>query len=166
MLRSIGSSENYAALIKHGRPHNADHEELNVTESAGLQSGRHDLREEKALMADDTLDVKAVTDALNRILEVELAGVVRYTHYSLMVYGYNRIPIVSWLRSQASEALAHAQEAGEMITHFGGHPSLALGPLLETHQHDLQFAFEYTAPCLPHSAISRMLPQSNVKIYN
>jgi bacterioferritin len=48
---------------------------------------------------------------LNQILEAELAGVVRYTHYSFMVYGYNRIPIVSWLRAQADESLAHAHEA-------------------------------------------------------
>ena len=85
----------------------------------------------------DTLDTKTAIEVLNKILEVELAGVVRYTHYSLMVYGYTRIPIVSWLRSQADEALAHAQEAGEMITHFGGHPSLSIGPLLETHKHDI-----------------------------
>lgn len=74
---------------------------------------------------------------LNKILEAELAGVVRYTHYSLMVFGYNRIPIVSWLRSQAQESLTHAQEAGEMITHFGGHPSLGIGKLLETENHDI-----------------------------
>ena len=74
---------------------------------------------------------------LNRILESELAGVVRYTHYSLMVFGYNRIPIVSWFRSQADETLLHAQQAGEMVTHLGGHPSLAIGPLLETHKHDI-----------------------------
>jgi bacterioferritin len=54
-----------------------------------------------------------------------------------MVYGYNRIPIVSWLREQANEALVHAQEAGEMITTLGEHPSLAIGPLLETHNHDI-----------------------------
>ena len=36
-----------------------------------------------------------IIKALNSILEFELAGVVRYTHYALMVYGYNRIPIVS-----------------------------------------------------------------------
>jgi len=88
-------------------------------------------------MADETLDAKAAIDALNRILEVVLAGVVRYTHHSLMVYGYNRIPIVSWMREQANEALSHAQEAGEMITHFGGHPSLTIGPLLEIHKHDI-----------------------------
>jgi bacterioferritin len=88
-------------------------------------------------MADETFDRDAVVAVLNKILEVELAGVVRYTHYSLMVYGYTRIPIVSWLREQANESLAHAQEAGEMITHFGGHPSLAIGPLLETHKHDI-----------------------------
>jgi bacterioferritin len=74
---------------------------------------------------------------LNRILEQELAGVVRYTHYSLMVFGYNRIPIVEWLRAQASESLLHAQEAGELITLLGGYPSLAIGPLLDSHQHDI-----------------------------
>lgn len=74
---------------------------------------------------------------LNKILEMELAGAVRYTHYSLMIYGYNRIPIVSWLREQATESLAHATQAGEMITSMGGHPSLGIGPLLETHKHDI-----------------------------
>ena len=69
---------------------------------------------------------------LNKIMELELAGVVRYTHYSLMVYGYNRIPIVSWMQSNASESLAHAYKAGELVTLMGGHPSLKIGPLLET----------------------------------
>lgn len=78
-----------------------------------------------------------VVKALNLILELELAGVVRYTHYALMVFGYNRIPIVSWLRSQATESLMHADKAGELITHLGGHPSLSIGPLLETHNHDI-----------------------------
>lgn len=74
---------------------------------------------------------------LNKIMELELAGVVRYTHYSLMVYGYNRIPIVDWLKKQAEEGLLHAHRAGELVTLLGGHPSLAIGPLLETHQHDI-----------------------------
>jgi bacterioferritin len=76
-------------------------------------------------------------DALNRIMELELAGVVKYTHYSLMVYGYNRIPIVSWLKSNAQEGLAHAHKAGELVTLLGGHPSLKIGPLLETEKHDI-----------------------------
>jgi len=83
-----------------------------------------------------TLDTAEATKLLNRILEMELAGVVRYTHYSFMIYGPNRIPIVSWLRTQATESLTHSQEAGELITHFGGHPSLGIGELLETHRHD------------------------------
>ncbi|MGK7873036.1 MAG: bacterioferritin [Xenococcaceae cyanobacterium] len=83
------------------------------------------------------IDKEQAIAQLNRILESELAGVVRYTHYSLMVFGYNRIPIVSWFRSQADETLLHAQQAGEMVTHLGGHPSLAIGPLLETHKHDI-----------------------------
>lgn len=88
-------------------------------------------------MRAEKLDRKKVVDTLNRILEMELAGTVRYTHYSLMVFGYNRIPIVSWLRSQASESLAHAHKAGEWITTLDEHPSLAVGPLLETHKHDI-----------------------------
>ena len=74
---------------------------------------------------------------LNRIMELELAGVVRYTHYALMVYGYNRIPIVSWLKSNADESLAHAHKAGELVTLLGGHPSLKIGTLLETEKHDV-----------------------------
>ena len=76
-------------------------------------------------------------DTLNSIMELELAGVVRYTHYSLMVYGYGRIPIVSWMKSNADESLAHAHKAGELVTLLGGHPSLKIGPLLETEQHDI-----------------------------
>ena len=80
---------------------------------------------------------KKAVAALNKILETELAGVVRYTHYSLMVYGYNRIPIVSWLKSNAQEGLNHAHKAGELVTQLGGHPSLKIGALLETEKHDI-----------------------------
>lgn len=83
------------------------------------------------------MDKSKVVKLLNQILESELAGVVRYTHYSFMVYGYNRIPIVSWLRSQATESMGHAQLAGEMVTALGEHPSLGIGHLLETHKHDV-----------------------------
>lgn len=88
-------------------------------------------------MAETSMDEKQVVEVLNRILEMELAGVVRYTHYSLMVYGYNRIPIVEWLRSEATTSLDHAQKAGELITLMGAHPSLSIGRLLETHNHDI-----------------------------
>jgi len=88
-------------------------------------------------MADEALDNAAAVALLNQILEAELAGVVRYTHYSLMVFGHNRIPIVSWLRGEATTCLAHANEAGELITHFGDHPSLKIGALLETHKHGI-----------------------------
>ncbi|MET0357358.1 MAG: ferritin-like domain-containing protein [Cellvibrio sp.] len=80
---------------------------------------------------------KLAIKALNKIMETELAGVVKYTHYSLMVFGYNRIPIVSWLKGNATESLAHAHRAGEMLTLFGGHPSLKIGSLLETEKHDI-----------------------------
>jgi len=81
------------------------------------------------------MDNTKVIDILNKILECELAGVVRYTHYSLMVLGHTRIPIVKWLREQASESLDHASQAGEHITTLNGHPSLKIAALLETHKH-------------------------------
>lgn len=83
------------------------------------------------------MNEKKVIEVLNKILESELAGVVRYTHYSLMVFGHNRIPIVKWLRDQASESLVHAGVAGEHVTTLGGHPSLKIGQLIETSKHSL-----------------------------
>lgn len=85
----------------------------------------------------DAANKKTAIAALNHIMELELAGVVRYTHYSLMVYGFNRIPIVGWLKANATESLAHAHRAGEMVTLLGGHPSLKIGALLETEKHDI-----------------------------
>ena len=88
-------------------------------------------------MSEQKLDKEAAVALLNQILETELAGVVRYTHYALMIFGHSRIPIVSWLRSEATTSLDHANQAGELVTHFGEHPSLKIGPLLETHKHGI-----------------------------
>lgn len=70
---------------------------------------------------------------LNRLVELELAGAVRYTQYSLMIFGHARIPIMQWMRKQASEALVHATEAGEEVTAMGGRVSLAIAQLSGTH---------------------------------
>ena len=86
-------------------------------------------------MSEEKFDKAKAVELLNHIMEAELAGVVRYTHYSLMIFGHNRIPIVSWLRNEANTCLSHANEAGELVTHFGEHPSLKIGALLETHKH-------------------------------
>jgi bacterioferritin len=88
-------------------------------------------------MSEEKFDRNAAVALLNQIMEAELAGVVRYTHYALMIFGHNRIPIVSWLRGEATTCLAHANEAGELVTHFGEHPSLKIGGLLETHKHGI-----------------------------
>ncbi|SCB15135.1 ferritin-like domain-containing protein [Cupriavidus alkaliphilus] len=86
-------------------------------------------------MAD--IEQEKVVGVLNRILEAELAGVVRYTHYSFLVFGFGRIPIVSWLREQANESLLHAPQAGEWITTLGAYPSLGIGELLDVHTTDI-----------------------------
>lgn len=84
------------------------------------------------------LDHKKTIDLLNTIMEFELAGVVRYTHYSLMVTGPNRIPIVQFFKAQANESLLHAQQVGEILTGLDGHPSLRIAPMEETYQHSVK----------------------------
>ena len=83
------------------------------------------------------LDTEKTVEVLNRILEQELAGVVRYTHYALMVTGPDRLPIVDFMKGQATESLTHAQQVGEILTGLGGHPSLMVAPLEETFKHSL-----------------------------
>ena len=83
------------------------------------------------------LDTQQVCDILNKIIELEMAGVVRYAHSSLMITGPNRIPIVAFLQEQANESLMHALQAGEYITGFGGHPSQKISPIEETHNHSV-----------------------------
>ncbi len=84
------------------------------------------------------LDTQQTIELLNKIMEFELAGVVRYTHYSLMVTGPNRIPIVAFFQTQANESLLHAQEAGEIITGLEGHPSQRIATIEETHKHSVK----------------------------
>mgnify|MGYP000228080728 CR=1 FL=1 len=83
------------------------------------------------------LNTTKVCDILNRIVEMEMAGVVRYAHSSLMVTGPNRIPIVAFLQEQANESLQHALIAGEFITGFDGHPSQQIAPIEESHDHSV-----------------------------
>ncbi|MGF1479833.1 MAG: bacterioferritin [Cyanophyceae cyanobacterium] len=84
------------------------------------------------------LNRETAIEVLNKIMEFELAGVVRYTHYSLMVTGPNRIPIVQFFQEQATESLTHAQQVGEVLTGLEGHPSLRIAPITESNEHDLQ----------------------------
>jgi len=84
------------------------------------------------------IDNKVVCEILNRIVEAEMAGVVRYAHSSLMVSGPNRIPIVQFLQEQANESLAHALQAGEFITGFDGHPSQKIANITENHNHSVE----------------------------
>ncbi len=88
------------------------------------------------------LDQKKAIDLLNSIMEFELAGVVRYTHYSLMVTGPNRIPIVDFFKMQATESLTHAQQVGEILTGLEGHPSLRIAPMEESYKHTVRDILE------------------------
>jgi len=88
-----------------------------------------------------------VLASLNKILEHELAGVVKYTHYAFMVQGPYRLSVVQWLREQALESLTHAEAVGEHITSLGEHPTLKISDLLETHKHSTE---DILNECLDH----------------
>jgi bacterioferritin len=84
------------------------------------------------------LEQDKAIEVLRSIMEFELAGVVRYTHYALMITGPNRIPIVDFFKAQATESLLHAQQVGEILTGLEGHPSLQIAPMEETYKHSVK----------------------------
>ena len=86
----------------------------------------------------EDLDFDKTVAILNEIMEYELAGVVRYTHYSLMITGPNRIPLVEFMKGQATESLQHAQAVGEILTGLEGHPTLGIADMEETHRHSIE----------------------------
>jgi bacterioferritin len=86
---------------------------------------------------DELLDLERTQKILDQILQAELAGVVRYTHSSLMITGPNRIPLVDFMKAQASESLLHAQQVGEILTGIGGHPTQVIGTIEETNRHGI-----------------------------
>lgn len=88
------------------------------------------------------IEYPEAVEALEQIFELELAGVVRFTHYALMARGPHRIPIVEFFDEQASESLAHAQRAGQIMTGFGGHPKMRIAPVEETGQHSIRDILE------------------------
>ncbi len=87
---------------------------------------------------DQDLDNDKVNAALDKILMAELSGVVRYTHYSLVITGPNRIPLVDFMKAQAAESLLHAQQVGEILSGLGGHPSASIDSIEETHNHSIE----------------------------
>tara|TARA_B100000989_G_C19527742_1_gene467844 strand:+ start:605 stop:1039 length:435 start_codon:yes stop_codon:yes gene_type:complete len=88
------------------------------------------------------LNLVKIIELLNKILEYELAGVVKYTHFALMVTGPNRIVLDKFFKSQASESLDHALQSGELLTGLGGHPSQKIPNIEETNKHTIEDLLE------------------------
>ena len=84
------------------------------------------------------IDQKKINTTLNEIMEDELAGVVKYTHFALMVTGPSRIILDKFFKSQAEESLLHAQQAGELLTGLGGHPSQKIPTISESNKHSVK----------------------------
>tara|TARA_B100002052_G_scaffold294438_1_gene319200 strand:+ start:771 stop:1247 length:477 start_codon:yes stop_codon:yes gene_type:complete len=99
------------------------------------------------IIGENRMNNSKVLESLNKILEHELAGVVKYTHYAFMVQGPYRLSVVQWLREQALESLTHAEAVGEHITSLGEHPTLKISDLLETHKHSTE---DILNECLEH----------------
>ena len=116
----------------------------------------------------EELNQDKVCNILNEIMEYELAGVVRYTHSSLMVSGPNRIPIVEFLQAQANESLTHAQQAGELLTGLDGHPSQKIAKIEESNQQSIEAILQESLEHEKHalSLYKKLLDNvENVSIY-
>jgi bacterioferritin len=74
---------------------------------------------------------KKIIQGLNDALEREMSNVVSYLHYSFMVRGVNRGPLVEFFRGQAQESFGHATRLGEKIVALGGQPSIRVEPIRE-----------------------------------
>jgi bacterioferritin len=82
-----------------------------------------------------TKDNSPVMECLHQIFQSEMAGIIRYLHYSFVIMGHNRIPIQKWFRDQAQESMDHATIVGEKITSLGGHPPMVSAKVEETYKH-------------------------------
>lgn len=89
-------------------------------------------------MVDSIIKTEHINPVLNDIMLAELAGVIRYTHYSLVITGPNRLPLVAFMQEQADESLVHARQAGEILTGLGGHPTQGIGSIEESHDHSIE----------------------------
>ena len=89
-------------------------------------------------MEDAIIQTEHINPVLNDIMLAELAGVIRYTHYSLVITGPNRLPLVAFMQEQADESLVHARQAGEILTGLGGHPTQGIGSIEESHDHSIE----------------------------
>ena len=95
-------------------------------------------RDGRKILLEDIIDTEQMIPVLNNLMKAELAGVVRYTHYSLVITGPNRLPLVEFMKAQASESLLHAQQVGEILTGLGGHPEQGIAAIEESHDHSLE----------------------------
>ena len=89
-------------------------------------------------MSATPFETSDIIPVLNNIMKAELSGVVRYTHYALVITGPNRLPLVDFMNDQAAESLTHAQQAGEILTGLGGHPEQGISPIEESHDHSIE----------------------------
>jgi len=79
---------------------------------------------------------------LDKIFQAEMAGIVRYLHYSFIIMGHNRIPIQQWFRAQAGEGMAHTTLIGEKITSLGGHPPTVHATVEDSEGHSVDQILE------------------------
>ena len=110
--------------------------EFRLTKRFLMPRSRHELMTSQSKATEKAIPI------LESIMKIELAGVVRYTHYSVMVAGPNRMPFVEFLKAQAMESLTHAQAAGEIHTGHGGHPGMDIRPIEESHEHSIEAIIE------------------------
>ena len=77
-------------------------------------------------MPDEPMDVTAVLDGMNRVLELQYRSVIQYTIVSGSVLGLEHQYLTDRLFSFAEQELADARRIVEKINALGGEPSVTV----------------------------------------
>jgi len=71
-------------------------------------------------------------DNLNRVLSLELAGVIQYLQHSFLVTGQEREVFCEFFRDMSGEARDHAALLGDKIVALGGIPTVEPGDIRQS----------------------------------
>ncbi|MEB3215226.1 MAG: ferritin-like domain-containing protein [Nostocales cyanobacterium 94392] len=85
-----------------------------------------------------TFNREKAINLLQQIFEFELAGVVRYTTYSLLANSTNQNDIIEFFKEQAEESLFHSQKVGEVLVSLNGNPRPYITPISELESYSIK----------------------------
>jgi len=88
---------------------------------------------EGAVTKDNTSDVQAVIDVLNRVVATEIVCWLRYTQHAIAASGIDRAQVAAEFTEHATDERQHMERAAERISQLGAAPDLSPEGLSKSH---------------------------------